>query len=69
MQPPPLKPWCESPEKLNLFCLIATKLACRNDGKFDHEVCNGNVSWLLLYCLCEDLLEVGSLEKGTLMFG
>ena len=47
MQLPPLKPWFESPEKLNLFCLIATKLACRNDGEKDHEVCNGDVSWLL----------------------
>ena len=31
----------------------------------------GLLRWVvnLLYCLCEDLLEVGSLEEGRLMLG
>ena len=28
----PRKPWFDSPGELNIFSLIATKLACRNDG-------------------------------------
>ena len=29
---PARKPWFDSPEEPNIFSLIATKLACKNDG-------------------------------------
>ena len=38
VQLPPLKPWIQSPDKLNLFYLIGTILTGRNNEEGDHEV-------------------------------
>ena len=52
------------------------KLVCGNDGGGIMTLCDGDVladcrGWVvnLSYCLCGDLLEVGSLAKGSRMLG